>query len=106
MARRFTKGIDWRVTREIFRCFWEGRQVLPWHQVRYISKHAIPFTLADRNSLAYLEAYVALASVMRRFSLELFETDTSDVEVAHDFFLPCAKLDSKGVRVKVLSVDF
>lgn len=52
-----------------------------------------------------MEAYVALASVMRRFSLELYETDTSDVEVAHDFFLPCPRLDSKGVRVKVLAVE-
>ena len=61
--------------------------------------------VTNRNSLAYMEAYIALASVMRRFSLELFETDASDIEVAHDFFLPCAKLDSKGIRMKVLSVD-
>jgi hypothetical protein len=52
-----------------------------------------------------MEAYVALASVMRRFSLQLYETDASDIEVAHDFFLPCPKLDSKGVRVKVLEAE-
>ena len=105
MARRFTKGIDWRVTREILRRFWKGPQILSGYQVRHISDRSSPSAVADKNSLAYMEAYVALASVMRRFSLELFETDASDVEVAHDFFLPCAKLDSNGVRVKVLSVD-
>jgi hypothetical protein len=52
-----------------------------------------------------MEAYIALASVIRRCSLQLYETDASDIEVAHDFFLPCAKLDSKGVRVKVLEVE-
>ena len=47
-------------------------------------------------SLAYMEAYVALASVMRRFSFELYKTDASDIEVAHDSFLPFPNLDSKG----------
>ena len=56
-------------------------------------------------SLAYMEAYIALASVMRRFSFQLYETDASDIEVAHDFFLPCAKLDSKGVRVNVVEAE-
>lgn len=44
-----------------------------------------------------------LAHIFRRFSLELYETDASDVEVVHDFFIPSARLDSKGVRVKVVS---
>jgi hypothetical protein len=60
---------------------------------------------SDVASLAYMEAYIALATVMRRFELRLYETDVSDIEVAHDFFLPCAKLDSKGVRVKVLGAQ-
>jgi hypothetical protein len=51
--------------------------------------------------LAHAEVYLALATVFRRFEFELFETDVSDVELAHDFFLPSPKLDSKGVRVKV-----
>ncbi|KAK5169323.1 uncharacterized protein LTR77_005298 [Saxophila tyrrhenica] len=53
-------------------------------------------------NLAHLELYVQLAQVFRRFQLELYETDTSDVELAHDFFLPSPKLDSKGVRVRVV----
>ena len=52
-----------------------------------------------------MEAYIALASVMRRFTLQLYGTDASDIEVAHDFFLPSPKLDSKGVRVKVIKAE-
>jgi hypothetical protein len=44
---------------------------------------------------------MALAAVFRNFSFELFQTDLSDVELAHDFFLPSPRLDSKGVRVMV-----
>ena len=50
-------------------------------------------------SLAYAELYMALATVFRRFSFELYETDISDVTLAHDFFLPSPKLSSRGVRV-------
>ncbi|KIW42127.1 uncharacterized protein PV06_05711 [Exophiala oligosperma] len=53
-------------------------------------------------NLAHAELYMALAGVFRNFNFELYETDSSDVELAHDFFLPSPKLDSKGVRVKVL----
>lgn len=45
--------------------------------------------------------YLALATVFRRFDFELYETDVSDVTLAHDFYLPAPKQDSKGVRVKV-----
>ncbi|KAL2425367.1 Cytochrome P450 monooxygenase sdnE [Exophiala dermatitidis] len=53
-------------------------------------------------NLAHAELYMTLAAVFRNFDFELYETDISDVELAHDFFLPSPKLDSKGVRVKVL----
>lgn len=39
--------------------------------------------------------------LFRRFKFELYETDISDVEIAHDFFVPQPKLDTKGMRVKV-----
>ena len=61
--------------------------------------------LTVRVSLANVELFVTLAMVFRRFSLELYETDVSDVELAHDFFLPSPKLDTKGIRVKVLNVE-
>jgi len=56
------------------------------------------------NSLANAELYLALATVFHRFSFELYDTDISDIELAHDFFLTSPKLDSKGVRVGVTKV--
>jgi hypothetical protein len=53
-------------------------------------------------SLAHCELYLALAAVFRRFDMELFDTDVSDVRLQHDMFIPFPKLDSKGVRVKVV----
>ncbi len=53
------------------------------------------------HSLAYAEIYLGLAILFRRFELELYETDRSDVDLKHDFFVPVPKLDSKGVRVLV-----
>ncbi|MCJ1451061.1 hypothetical protein MMC28_001395 [Mycoblastus sanguinarius] len=53
------------------------------------------------NNLALAELHLALATVFRRFSFELYETDVSDVTLAHDCSLPSPKLDTKGVRVRV-----
>lgn len=56
-------------------------------------------TLADRTpSLAYAELYLTAATIFRRFEMELFETTTADVQMAHDFFVAAPRLDSKGVR--------
>lgn len=52
-----------------------------------------------------MELYIVFAQVVRRLSLELYETGTSDVEFAHDFFLPSPRLDSKGVRVRVVETQ-
>ncbi|KAL4780079.1 cytochrome P450 [Aspergillus varians] len=52
-------------------------------------------------NLAWCELYLVFASFFRYFDFDLYETDSTDVELAHDFFLPFAKLDSKGVRVFV-----
>lgn len=49
-----------------------------------------------------MEIYITLANVFRRFELKLYETDVSDVEMAHDFFVPMPRMDSKGVRVQVV----
>ena len=52
-------------------------------------------------NLAYAEMHMALATVFRRFDLELFETTRADVDMVHDFFNPSVKLDSKGIRAMV-----
>jgi hypothetical protein len=54
--------------------------------------------------LAFAEIFHVAAAMFRRFEFELYETDFSDLELKHDYFLPIPKLDSNGVRVKVTSV--
>jgi hypothetical protein len=56
-------------------------------------------------SLAQSELYIALATVFRRFTFELYETDISDVEMVHAYLVPYPKWETKGVRVKVNSID-
>ena len=47
---------------------------------------------------------MVFAMIFRRFGLELYETDITDVELKHDLFIPFVKLDSKGVRVRVKEI--
>ena len=42
---------------------------------------------------------MVISTILRRFKLDLFETDVEDVRVKHEIFIPFAKMDSKGVRV-------
>lgn len=53
------------------------------------------------SSLAHAELYLAFAAMFRYFEFELYQTDKTDVDLAHDFFLPFPRLDSQGVRVTV-----
>ena len=70
-----------------------------------LEKYLLTFGKGPRGclgrELAYLELYTTLATIFRRFKLDLFETSREDVDAAHDFMVPCPRLDSKGVRVKV-----
>jgi cytochrome P450 len=53
-------------------------------------------------NLAKAELYLVLAAVVRRFELEVFETERErDVDTKHDFFIPYASVESKGIRVLV-----
>ena len=46
--------------------------------------------------------YLGLAMIVRKFDLQLFDTDWErDVKVKRDCFLGLPGLDSRGVRVKV-----
>lgn len=47
------------------------------------------------------ELHLVLGTVFRKYELELFETDGSDVKLAHDFFIASPKSGTKGVRVRV-----
>lgn len=65
---------------------------IPWRLSIYV------FVLTC-HSLAWTELYLTLGMMFRRYKFELFEADVTDVEMAHDFFIPVTRLDSKGVRV-------
>jgi cytochrome P450 len=80
---------------------WMGRDA----DCARLERYLVPFSKGSRAclgiNLAQVEIYLTLAILFRRFDLELFETDRSDVELAHEFFIPVSRLDSKGVRVLV-----
>ncbi|KAL2852021.1 cytochrome P450 [Aspergillus pseudoustus] len=67
-----------------------------------LERYFVGFGKGTRSCLGLkCELYLVFACLFRGFDLELFETDITDVELAHDFFIPFSKLDSKGVRVFV-----
>lgn len=45
--------------------------------------------------------YITLAKIFGSYDFELYETDVSDVEMAHAYLVPYPKWDTKGVRVRV-----
>jgi cytochrome P450 len=51
--------------------------------------------------MACCELYTMIASMMRKFQIELYETDRSDVDFYCDALTPQAKSDSLGVRILV-----
>jgi len=56
------------------------------------------------QNLAWAEMYTFIAAVFspsQALQYSLYETDDSDVAVAHDFFVAMPRMDSKGVRVLV-----
>ncbi len=65
-------------------------------------KYLVPFSKGTRQclgiNLATAEIYLTLATVFRRFDIELYQTTARDAEVAHDFFIPHGHADSK-VRI-------
>jgi len=68
-----------------------------------LEKYLVNFSKGTRQclgiNLANAEIYLTLATVFRRFNVELYETTARDAEVAHDFFVPHPHADSKGVRI-------
>jgi cytochrome P450 len=72
-------------------------------------KYLTNFTKGSRiclgKDLAHTEIVYTLCLMVRRWcgddlkGVELFETTREDVDIAHDFFNPFPKLDSKGMRV-------
>ena len=74
-----------------------------------LDKYLVVFGRGSRAcigmNLAWAELYIPLATVLRRFDFELYETTYADIETVHDYFTPYPKHDSNGVRVKVVGMD-
>ncbi|KAI4087722.1 MAG: hypothetical protein LQ344_006608 [Seirophora lacunosa] len=72
-----------------------------------LRKYIVAFSKGSRQclgmNLGYCELYLTLAAIFApgRFRFELHATDVTDVEVYHDFFNACQRVESKGIRVKV-----
>lgn len=77
-------------------CLCTSREISP---VYWASTRLIPL-----SSLAQAELCIAIATVFSTFDFELYETDESDVELAHAYLVPYPKWDTKGVRAKVRSM--
>jgi len=74
-----------------------------------LERFMVSFGRGTRNclgiNLAYVELYLTLGMMFRKYKFELHESDVSDVELGHDFFIPVAKLDSKGLRILVTRTE-
>ncbi|KAL3296583.1 cytochrome p450 family protein [Colletotrichum asianum] len=76
-----------------------------WMEKPELQRYFVAFGKGSRQclgiNLALAELHIAIAQVFARFDFELFETEESDVRMAHAWLAPYPKLDSKGVRVRV-----
>ncbi|KAL2849261.1 cytochrome P450 [Aspergillus pseudoustus] len=72
---------------------------------KIMGRHFVPFSKGSRMCLgmhlAYAELYLVLATVFRRYEIELAGVTREDIDMAHDFFDPAPKRDSKGLVVKL-----
>lgn len=79
-----------------------GNQVSFALRNRFFSHRRDKWTDSKRNnSLAQAELYITISTVFTRFEFQLYETDRTDVEMAHAYLVPYPKWDSKGVRATV-----
>lgn len=57
--------------------------------------------LTSQLSLAYAELYMTLATIFRRFELELFETTRETVQYSRDYFNSFPEKGCDGVKVMI-----
>ncbi|PVI05615.1 putative flavonoid 3-hydroxylase [Periconia macrospinosa] len=75
-------------------------------ELQHLNQHFYPFGRGDRMCvgwhLAMTEIYMILATIIRRFDLELHDTIRErDIDIVRDSFLGEPSLESKGVRVRL-----
>ncbi|KAK4466005.1 benzoate 4-monooxygenase [Cladorrhinum samala] len=71
-----------------------------------LNKYFIAFNRGSRQclgmNLAYAKLYLTIATIVRRFDWEMYETTLErDVVCNHGFMLAAPSLDSKGIRAKI-----
>ncbi|KAB8230910.1 cytochrome P450 [Aspergillus alliaceus] len=68
-----------------------------------LNKYLVSFSKGSRQcigmNLAFAELYLAVATLFRKFDMELRDTTVDDVKLHSDMMLPHPKPDSQGVRV-------
>ncbi|KAI0124105.1 cytochrome P450 [Xylariales sp. AK1849] len=74
---------------------------------RELERYLVTFSRGSRQCLAiplaYAELYLCLATLFRRFNLELYETDRSCVDPKYDYFAPFPKKhDLSNERLRLL----
>jgi cytochrome P450 len=91
-----------------------------WQENAYLDKYLVSFGKGTRVclgmkyvllrrlepvlkpiSLAYIERYLTLASVFRKFEPELYQTTIADVIIHRDHFVAFPQRGTKGVRALV-----
>ena len=79
---------------------------LQGEESKRLERYLVSFSRGQRACigiyLAQAELHLALATVFRRFDLELTETQQDAVDVYHDNFIPVAKKGTGGVKAFVL----
>ncbi|RAQ57900.1 cytochrome P450 oxygenase [Aspergillus flavus] len=88
--------------------FYPERWMLAAERKESLSRFLVTFGKGTRScigmNLAYAELHTALAAIVRRFDLELYETTAEDIRFVRDKLLPRAKNGPWRVRVKVVGI--
>ncbi|KAJ9268666.1 hypothetical protein DTO212C5_5273 [Paecilomyces variotii] len=73
-----------------------------------LEKYMVSFSRGSRQcvgiNLAYAEMRLTLATILRRFELENYETTVEDVRIARDYFVGVPEPGSQGVKAVVTEV--
>ncbi|OGM51153.1 cytochrome P450 oxygenase [Aspergillus bombycis] len=88
--------------------FHPERWVLAAERNEGLSRFLVTFGKGTRScigmNLAYAELHTALAAIVRRFDLELYQTTAEDIRFARDKLLPRAKDGPWRIRVKIVGI--
>jgi cytochrome P450 len=77
-----------------------------WLGKEHLDRYLVAFGKGTRNcigqNLGEAEIYITLAHTVMTFDMELLETDMSDVQMTRDWYVPQLRLDTAGVRFRLV----